>query len=307
LTGRENVYLNGTILGMRKAEIDRKFDEIVAFAEVAKFIDTPVKRYSSGMQVRLAFAVAAHLDPEILIVDEVLAVGDLGFQRKCLGKMRDVTGEGRTVLFVSHNMGSVRQLCSRGILLQEGVVAFVGHVEETVSVYQASVAGEFAVSTGRFERDLRAAPPVRQSWVQAVELQDAQGNLCTQFKYGDDMRIVFEVDGKPPREGTTLTWILHDSNGAPIAWAGSVPMYGFYLKEGQRQAVCTLKRLPLAVGTYTIALSAGIPGTGEAKDIWREAASFEITACDPYDTKHEHKSNPYGAVVLDQVWMEYEQ
>ena len=120
LTGRENIYLNGAILGMKKTEIDQKFDEIIAFAEVDRFIDTPVKHYSSGMSVRLAFAVAAHLEPEILIVDEVLAVGDAAFQKKCLGKMGDVAKEGRTVLFVSHNMGTIRNLCSRAILLMNG-------------------------------------------------------------------------------------------------------------------------------------------------------------------------------------------
>jgi lipopolysaccharide transport system ATP-binding protein len=135
LTGRENLYLNGAILGMRKAEIDRKFDEIVAFAEVEKFIDTPVKRYSSGMQVRLAFAVAAHLQPEILLVDEVLAVGDAAFQKKCLGKMGEVANQGRTVLFVTHNMTAVTQLCRRAILLDSGVVLRDGAAPEVISSY----------------------------------------------------------------------------------------------------------------------------------------------------------------------------
>ncbi|MEM1207089.1 MAG: ABC transporter ATP-binding protein [Acidobacteriota bacterium] len=135
LTGRENVYLNATVLGMSKAEVDRKFDEIVAFAEVATFIDTPVKRYSSGMTVRLAFAVAAHLEPEILLVDEVLAVGDAAFQRKCLGKMQDIAGEGRTVLFVSHNLGSVRQLCDRCLLLEGGRVEADGDPSAVIDEY----------------------------------------------------------------------------------------------------------------------------------------------------------------------------
>src|SRR4051794_20734670 len=139
LTGRENIYLNGVILGMRKAEIDRKFDEIVAFSEIEKFLDTPVKRYSSGMYVRLAFAVAAHLDPEILIVDEVLAVGDHAFQKKCLGKMRDVaTGDGRTVFFVSHNMGALSQLCELGIQLEQGQVKTIGPVKDVIRSYMKS-------------------------------------------------------------------------------------------------------------------------------------------------------------------------
>ena len=140
LTGRENIYMNGTILGMRKREIDRKFDEIVAFAGVERFLDTPVKRYSSGMYVRLAFGVAAHLEPEILVVDEVLAVGDAEFQSKCLGKMSDVASEGRTVLFVSHNMAAMRGLCTRGLLLERGSVVFDGSVETAVRRYLASAA-----------------------------------------------------------------------------------------------------------------------------------------------------------------------
>lgn len=136
LTGRENVYMNGAILGMTKAEIDKKFDQIVEFAEMEKFIDTPVKRYSSGMYVKLAFAVAAHLDSEIMIMDEVLAVGDMKFQQKCLGKMGDAAeGEGRTVLYVSHNMSTIRQLCTRCIVLDHGRIIFDGDVEEAINIY----------------------------------------------------------------------------------------------------------------------------------------------------------------------------
>ena len=139
LTGRENVYLNGAILGMTRGEIRRKFDEIVAFAEVEKFLDTPVKRYSSGMHVRLAFAVAAHLEPEILIVDEVLAVGDMAFQRKCMGRMKEVGRGGTTVLFVSHNMPAVETLCDRGILMEHGEVALDGGVPEVIAEYLRKV------------------------------------------------------------------------------------------------------------------------------------------------------------------------
>lgn len=139
LTGRENIFLNGAILGMTRDEIKRKFDEIVAFAEVEKFLDTPVKRYSSGMYVRLAFAVAAHLEPEILVVDEVLAVGDAQFQKKCLGKMEDVAGEGRTVLFVSHNMAAIHKLCRRAILLEEGSIHYVGNTDNAIAMYSAQI------------------------------------------------------------------------------------------------------------------------------------------------------------------------
>lgn len=141
LTGRENIYMNGSVLGMRRPEINRNFDAIVAFAEIERFLDTPVKRYSSGMQVRLAFAVAAHLDPEILIIDEVLAVGDAGFQKKCLGKMHDVSRGGRTVLFVSHNMAAVRALCSRAILLAHGRLERQGDVGDVVGSYHAAFDG----------------------------------------------------------------------------------------------------------------------------------------------------------------------
>ena len=148
LTGRENVFLNGAILGMTKAEIRKKFDEIVAFSEIEEFIDTPVKRYSSGMYVRLAFAVAAHLEPEILIVDEVLAVGDAEFQKKCIGKMQDVSKGGRTVLFVSHNMNAVTTLCTQAVVLKQGAVVYLGNVRDAMSHYGASanISGEFNLS-----------------------------------------------------------------------------------------------------------------------------------------------------------------
>ena len=155
LTGRENIYLNGAILGMKKAEIERKLDEIVAFAEIDKFIDTPVKHYSSGMYVRLAFSVAAHLEPEILLVDEVLAVGDMAFQRKCLGKMDDVAQTGRTVIFVSHNMGLLQTLCQRGIFLQQGLVDTDGTITEAVDAYLQTL------ERARAARPLQADRPER--------------------------------------------------------------------------------------------------------------------------------------------------
>ena len=179
LTGRENVFLNGAILGMSKAEIRRKFDEIVAFSEVEKFIDTPVKRYSSGMYVRLAFAVAAHLDPEILVVDEVLAVGDAAFQKKCLGKMSDVAGEGRTVLFVSHNMSAVNRLCSRAILLDSGKLIDDGPASQVTANYLSGAGEDEGVRTW----DLNNAPGTDELKLLSVKL----------LKNGDEPAAVADV------------------------------------------------------------------------------------------------------------------
>jgi len=187
LTGRENIYLNGAILGMRRAEIQTKFDEIVAFAEVEKFIDTPVKRYSSGMYVRLAFAVAAHMEPEILLVDEVLAVGDAAFQKKCLGKMGDVAREGRTVLFVSHNMGAVNRLCASGFWIDAGRLRTRGKTEEVVAKYLskgASLEGQLFWEGGT------ANLGVEDLKIRSVHIRNERGQITSRF----DVRKPFWVE-----------------------------------------------------------------------------------------------------------------
>jgi lipopolysaccharide transport system ATP-binding protein len=185
LTGRENIYLNGAILGMSKVEIRRKFDEIVDFSEVEKFLDTPVKRYSSGMYVRLAFAVAAHLEPEILIVDEVLAVGDAEFQKKCLGKMQDVsTNEGRTVLFVSHNLTAIRSLCASGILLQNGKVLYSGSASEVVGQYISS--GEN--KSGHWARDLHSTAKSELVF-ESAHLLDGCGTTKAEFDFSEVIHV----------------------------------------------------------------------------------------------------------------------
>jgi lipopolysaccharide transport system ATP-binding protein len=188
LTGRENIFLNGAILGMRRAEIRRKFDEIVAFAEIDKFLDTPVKRYSSGMYVRLAFAVAAHLEPEILVIDEVLAVGDMAFQKKCLGRMSEVAKEDRTVLFVSHNMHAVQHLCERGILLQRGRVLEDGPIAQVIRKYHSDVHADLntntAVNNWRFRRGSGA---VRFS---GIRVEDESGRERLDFHMGETIRFV---------------------------------------------------------------------------------------------------------------------
>ncbi|MFQ5609033.1 MAG: polysaccharide ABC transporter ATP-binding protein [Woeseiaceae bacterium] len=191
LTGRENVYLNGTILGMRKIEVDRKFDEIVDFAGVEKFLDTPVKRYSMGMRVRLAFAVAAHLEPETLIIDEVLAVGDAEFQKKCLSKMEDVGKEGRTVLFVSHNMAAITRLCRRGILLSAGSVIADGETHEVVSHYLTSGLGTAAT---REWPDIDDAPGDESVRLRSVRVTDQDGATTEGIDIRHPVGIVMEYE-----------------------------------------------------------------------------------------------------------------
>lgn len=191
LTGRENIYLNGAILGMRRFEIKRKFDDIVEFAEIGRFLDTPVKRYSSGMYVRLAFAVASYLDPEVLIVDEVLAVGDAQFQKKCLGRMNEVHREGRTVLFVSHNMAAVRSLCTRAVLLERGEVALDASTAEVVDRYLQ--VGQATESTRDIPEDAERISN-GQARIRRVSLSNVEQQPTSQFYLGQPFRVTFECD-----------------------------------------------------------------------------------------------------------------
>lgn len=285
LTGRENIFLNGSILGMSKAEIRSKFDEIVSFAEVEKFLDTPVKRYSSGMYVRLAFAVAAHLEPEILIVDEVLAVGDAEFQKKCLGKMRDVAGQGRTVLFVSHNMAAIQNLCSKAVLLSSGKLEMAGETDKIISAY---------LSTGYSTN----AIPVNQR-------TDRQG----------DGRLVFTgvsfheaATGKGLSEiqsGADVRIRLHYSKNADVLKDVAVTMG---INDEMEQRICLLSnditaqrtelkgndkgyfeveitKFPLAPGKYNVTLfcSSG----GEITDWIQNAFYFDVCSGDFYGTGKE--------------------
>jgi len=214
LSGRENIYLNGAILGMKRAEIRRKFDEIVAFSEVEQFLDTPVKRYSSGMFVRLAFAVAAHLEPEILIVDEVLAVGDYSFQKKCLGKMRDVaSGDGRTVLFVSHNMGALSQLCDDGVLLENGQVTMIGPVESVVKHYmKLSVGSNAAVS--EFTED-----PAKDGQFVSVEVLHEDGGHASDFTCDEPIRLRFQYKVRRPVTESYLSFYLQNQEGTRVLYS----------------------------------------------------------------------------------------
>ena len=217
LTGRENIYLNGAILGMTRREIDRRFDEIVAFSETERFLDTPVKRYSSGMAVRLAFAVAANLDTEILIVDEVLAVGDAQFQKKCLGKMKDVAGAGRTVLFVSHSMATVLQLCSRAVILKQGKVFADGGVESVVREYLDS--GEAATS----EILWRASERPGNDFVHldAVRVRNAQGEIADQQMISEPVTFELDFTSEQERQRLNFSLVVTDPYGSQVFGAAN--------------------------------------------------------------------------------------
>jgi lipopolysaccharide transport system ATP-binding protein len=273
LSGRENVYLNGAILGMSRAEIRRRFDEIVAFAEIERFLDTPVKRYSSGMYMRLAFAVAAHLQPEILVVDEVLAVGDTAFQAKCLGKMEDVASQGRTVLFVSHNMAAISQLCSRVLLLDSGVVKAEGSPDEVVSRYLTS-----STHDGRVELRDRARPiGARGAVFEWAELQDSSGRPRQDFSIGDDMRVAFGLRLAPTKPRTKLVLSIKAADGTPVALV-SEDDSGFSLDNRRESWSVSVdfEDIRLYPGSYHVALWATDGTNSEEFDRVDDALVFRI-------------------------------
>lgn len=265
LTGRENIYLNGAILGMSKAEIKKKFDEIVAFAEVEKFLDTPVKRYSSGMYVRLAFAVAAHLEPEILIVDEVLAVGDVQFQKKCLGKMEDVAEkEGRTVLFVSHNIGMIRSLCHRCILLSKGQMIRDEGVDAALNFYLSnyqSVAAQQENSVGEVTWDVdEDAPGGSEIRLKAIRLLSFRDEVKDTFEAARSISIELSYKVFQPLSGMRFVIQLINHEGV-VAFAST----DHYQRQaitapGLYKTVCQIPGELLNLGRYTVRVNAGIPG-----------------------------------------------
>jgi lipopolysaccharide transport system ATP-binding protein len=264
LTGRENVYLNGAILGMSRREIDRKFDEIVDFAEIEKFIDTPVKRYSSGMYVRLAFAVAAHLEPEILVVDEVLAVGDVAFQKKCLGKMGDVAKEGRTVLFVSHNMAAIEYLCGKGILIDHGSVNYSGNIEDTVGIYQKNLIGYLSSKQGERANYLyQSLENTEQSGFKILRIEVFEGDQPIQEIYTWS-KITFRIHycaDYPVRTGSIVLRIATLSNETLLLLSTqpglNIPME---IQAGEHYVDCVLSdRLPLSAGEYVLGCGLAVP------------------------------------------------
>ena len=269
LTGRENIYLNGAILGMSRAEIKRKFDEIVAFAEVEKFIDTPVKHYSSGMGLRLGFAVAAHLEPEILIVDEVLAVGDAAFQKKCLGKMGEVAGEGRTVLFVSHNMAAVRNLCKRGVLLDNGQVLIDKDIKSVVEEYVQL--GAPPTFEAHFQQNDQ-----RKASFEYVKIASGSGKNEL-IKTGDDIIVEVGIFCRSPIRSAAVCIVIWDLYGTRLIDANtSIKGYTVDLDVGEcRQFTFVLRNILLKQGRYRIELWMGVENQVTI-DAINEAVFFDI-------------------------------
>jgi lipopolysaccharide transport system ATP-binding protein len=302
LTGRENIYLNGAILGMSRHEIASKFDEIVAFAEISQFLDTPVKRYSSGMYVRLAFAVAAHLEPEILLLDEVLAVGDVAFQRKCLGKMGGVVRDGRTVVFVSHNLVAVENLCQKALVLDRGRLVFSGPAKQAIDCYLQIVEGDGELRSSHII-DLRHSPRSSRfprALLQRLELFTKGGKPVNgTLKVGDPLEahIHFRLD--EPTATVDATFAFDNLLGQRIFHGHSIYEPGRSQGEwsGDHVFVCKLPSLPLVPGQYKIKVALDV--NHSPVDGIEDAVRLTINETDYYGSG---KFPTSGLIVLDQHW-----
>lgn len=282
LTGRENIFLNGAILGMGRQEISKKFDEIVAFSEIEKFLDTPVKRYSSGMYVRLAFAVAAHLEPEILIVDEVLAVGDAGFQKKCLGKMEEVGKEGRTVLFVSHNLGMVRQLCDRGFLLEAGNILCNDTVSNAINQYLSS-----GVDVSELEVSLADHPnrlTGMNKSLKKLSIKNMNCEVASSFSQFDSISIEFEYETNNSVNLAGAGFIICTQEGVRVGGGNTYMSYMPPHKiPSKGRVVFTFSARQLTPGYYNVTVSLG-SHQGVLVDKVENAIGFSIYQADIYGT-----------------------
>jgi lipopolysaccharide transport system ATP-binding protein len=279
LTGRENIFLNGAILGMTKPEIKKKFDEIVDFSEVEKFIDTPVKRYSSGMYVRLAFAVAAHLDPEILVVDEVLAVGDAAFQKKCMGKMGEVAKGGRTVLFVSHNMGVVSALTQRCLYLESGQLAALGDSRKMVELYlkrSLQVQADQGNDLAFYRRDRNPDSPVR---IVGIGLNGSQldSSVLPDIELGATFTVSVQLNVIKPLHGAFVDVLLKTSHGERVTILLSWDQgYALSLKPGQHEVSARVEGLPLAPGEYFVDVGINQSTRTKAHDVILDFPLFRV-------------------------------
>jgi lipopolysaccharide transport system ATP-binding protein len=289
LSGRENIFLNGAILGMTRREIARKFDEIVEFSEVSRFLDTPVKRYSSGMYVRLAFAVAAHLQPEILIVDEVLAVGDVEFQKKCLGKMGEVAKGGRTVLFVSHNIAAVASLCTKALLLKSGKVLFSGQVKEGLQHYANSLKGD-----GEAYRSFESRGSGNGGRLTGAELVDGQGRRTDRFVMGEPWTLRFGFELEKPISGLRCSYRIVTEQGDRVYHCvGRDDGFAPTLPAGHHTIEASLDRLALYPGSY-IVTDLWLAGRNEVLDKITDVLTFSVEESGSYPTRDV---NPNFAVV----------
>jgi lipopolysaccharide transport system ATP-binding protein len=302
LTGRENIYLNGAILGMKKVEIDRKFDEIVAFADIERFMDTPVKRYSSGMYVRLAFAVAAHLEPEVLLVDEVLAVGDAAFQKKCMGKMGDVAGQGRTVLFVSHNMAAMQHLCNRVILLDAGKVAFTGTANEAIAYYLSRLPESSAMSSHIVDlAEASGRHPKFRPTLTRLEMYSGGEPFSGCLKVGGPLSIHVSFKLEHPTPNFNVTVMFENSFGQRLLDLSSYYHNIEFAPEeqlpGDHTFYCDIPSLSLLPGQYS--LTVFVDTDGRAVDRVENAAHISVEKADYYGGG---KLPDFGYTVLDHQW-----
>ena len=302
LTGRENIYMNGAILGMTKKEIDRKIDEIIDFSGCGRYIDTPVKRYSSGMTVRLGFAVAAHLDPEILVVDEVLAVGDAEFQKKAIGKMQDVSkGEGRTVLFVSHNMASIRNLCHHGVVLEKGMVEFSGDVNDAIDLYMASSSVSYSLDEpiSALKRPEGCSGKIVFKSVDFLN----RDNKPIIPQSGQFVRIQLAVDvAEECTKACVALDILTQWNSVLMNMPSFVTEGDLRLSKGTHLLNCDIERLPLTGGVYKLSLWASEDDV--KADFLEAAVRMEVIDDDYFHTGRTMKgSHLRGKIVLgDYRW-----
>lgn len=305
LTGRENIFLNGAILGMHRAEIKQKFDEIVDFSGVENFLDTPVKRYSSGMYVRLAFAVAAHLEPEILIVDEVLAVGDAEFQKKCLGKMQDVSkNEGRTVIFVSHNMSAIQSLCKRTIVLDSGKNKFDGVVEEGVSYYL----NDFEKRLKNINLSNIPRSGTCDLIVTNFHIEDTNGNLLISALSGNGIVLVFKYEKRTENkiDKVSLGFSIHNSFGdlLTLLYSGFNDTY-FDIQESEGTIKCKINNLFFSAGRYIVGLRIISHGI-EIDYPQQKIGYFDVENGNFYGTG-DNKHSGFGPVLITGQWSHNEQ
>jgi lipopolysaccharide transport system ATP-binding protein len=300
LTGRDNVFLNGAILGLRRAEITRRFDEIVAFAGVERFLDTPVKRYSSGMRMRLAFAVAAHLEPEILIVDEVLAVGDAEFQSRCLGKLSDVAGHGRTVLFVSHNLSALKALCSRAMWLDAGAVRASGDIAPVVDAYLAENASRAEVPLAQ-RRDRAGSGELRFRHVSLRAGTPLRANALPATGKPLELLIGFAAPGDAPLKNVRIALTVYDTSGGRVfATDTRLVNADFASLPAAGELVCRIPDLPLAAGSYRLTVWATVSDV--VADHIDDAFVFRVDEGDPFGTGRTTIAEKHGPVVVRHTW-----